>query len=641
MRPYAHPEAADLLRTEHAVVRVLATAAGETEAYPGLLAAIGESLNCAGALWLPDEEGGFRCAETWPAGAAAGASLVADAWRSPTAIPGAFAFPLPGVGVMAFATAARFEPDADLLATMESLGTQISHFVERCRAQHAVRASDARKSAILNAAFDCIVTMDHEGRVIEVNRAAERAFGYSASEMIGHELAELIIPPALRELHRAGLRRYLRTGVSRIGGRRLEALAMRADGSEFPIELIVTRPDVPDPAMFCGYLRDMTEPRAREREERRLVAEQAALRRVATAVAAESDPRRVFGVVTEEVARLLLAQSSNMVRFNDDVTATVVGGWSEGEVRNVPVGDTVRIDGDTASGVVYRTAAPARIDSYAALDGDLAEHLHGLGFQCAVAAPIFLDGRLWGAVIVSSVDPTPFPEGAEQRIADFAELAAQALANANAREELAASRARIVAAGDAERRRLERNLHDGAQQRLVSLALMLRMAARRHPGRRRLSAGGRGAGARAAGAARARPRHPSGGAHRAGARARGHVAGHARAAAGRGGDRSRRSASRPGRGGGVLHGLRGADQRGEVRACVRGHGGRRAVERARADRDPRRRDRRRGGRGRVGTARARGPRRGARRALRAEQPGGGGNDAARRNPLLRIASAES
>ena len=101
--------------------------------------------------------------------------------------------------------------------------------------------------------------------------------------------------------------------------------------------------------------------------------------------------------------------------------------------------------------------------------------------QAVVAAPIFLGGSLWGAVIVSSMDAGPFPEGAEQRIAYFAELAAQALANANAREQLAASRARIVQAGDEERRRLERNLHDGAQQRLVSLALMLRLAARRHP----------------------------------------------------------------------------------------------------------------------------------------------------------------
>jgi signal transduction histidine kinase len=101
--------------------------------------------------------------------------------------------------------------------------------------------------------------------------------------------------------------------------------------------------------------------------------------------------------------------------------------------------------------------------------------------RAVVAAPIFLGGSLWGAVVVSSMEPEPFPADAEQRISYFAELAAQALANAQAREELAASRARIVAAGDAERRRLERNLHDGAQQRLVSLALMLRLAARRHP----------------------------------------------------------------------------------------------------------------------------------------------------------------
>ena len=167
------------------------------------------------------------------------------------------------------------------------------------------------------------------------------------------------------------------------------------------------------------------------------------------------------------------------------------------------------MDGDTASARVYRTGAPARIENYADLDGALAERLRALGFVSAVAGPIFLDGRLWGAVIVSSVEPEPPPIGAEQRIADFAELAAQALANAESRAALAASRARIVAAGDAERRRLERNLHDGAQQRLVSLALTLRMAARRHPDDPDLDAGGRGADAGAGGAARAGARHPS------------------------------------------------------------------------------------------------------------------------------------
>ena len=127
------------------------------------------------------------------------------------------------------------------------------------------------------------------------------------------------------------------------------------------------------------------------------MAEQAALRRVATAVAASTDPRRVFSVVTEEVARLLGAQSSNMVRFNPDATATVMGGWSEPPITNIPVGDTVAMDGDTVSARVFRTGAPARIDDYGDCEGVLAERLRELGFHSAVAGPIFLDGRLWGA----------------------------------------------------------------------------------------------------------------------------------------------------------------------------------------------------------------------------------------------------
>ena len=105
---------------------------------------------------------------------------------------------------------------------------------------------------------------------------------------------------------------------------------MRADGSEFPVEVAITQPDVPGPPIYCGYLRDVTERREAEEALRHLAEEQAALRRVATAVAAERDPGRVFGLVTEEVGRLLGAQSSNMVRYEDDGTATVVGGWSLG-----------------------------------------------------------------------------------------------------------------------------------------------------------------------------------------------------------------------------------------------------------------------------------------------------------------------
>jgi PAS domain S-box-containing protein len=455
-----------LLRTEHAAARVLASAQSEAEAYPTLLAAVAGSLGWdAGALWAPDRQP----LAVWPE-------------DGDTAGPAAVTQPIDGVGVMEFFSAQPVERDERLDATLANLSAQIGHFAERLRAQQALRESDARKSAIINAAFDCVITMDHNGDVVEVNERTEQTFGYTAAQMVGRELAALIVPPDLRDAHRRGLARAVEAGAVHVPDHPLELMAMRADGSEFPVEVAITQPDVPGPPIYCGYLRDVTERREAEQAVRRLAEEQAALRRVATAVAAERDPGRVFGLVTEEVGRLLGAHSSNLVRYEGDGTATVVGGWSVGRVSNVPVGERVPLDGDTATVRVWRTGAPTRLDTYEGIPGTLAERLRDqLGFRTAVAAPVVLNGRLWGAVIVSSVNPEPFPAGAEQRIADFAELAAQALANAEAREELAASRVRIVEAGDEERRRLERNLHDGAQQRLVSLSLNLRMAARRHP----------------------------------------------------------------------------------------------------------------------------------------------------------------
>jgi PAS domain S-box-containing protein len=333
--------------------------------------------------------------------------------------------------------------------------------------------------AILDAAFDAIITMDADGRVVEVNRATEETFGYAASEMVGRDLAELIIPPDLREAHRRGVARYVETGQGRMVDHPVELPAMRADGSRFPVEITITRPRLPGPPLFTGFLRDVTERRRNEEALRTLAAEQAALRRVATAVASEADPARVFEVVTEEVGRLLGAQTSNMVRFEPDGSGVVTGGWSTGGARNVPVGTRVELDGPSVAALIRDTGLPQRVDDYSQTPGSTAELLRELGFRSSVGTPITLGGRLWGAVLVSTVDETPFPVGAEQRIADFAELVALALANAEAREQLAASRARIVEAGDAERRRIERNLHDGAQQRLVALSLELRMLERR------------------------------------------------------------------------------------------------------------------------------------------------------------------
>jgi PAS domain S-box-containing protein len=517
-------DVAVLLRTEHAVARVLSSAAGEDDARGQLLQAIGEALGWhVGAYWEPQdgEPTLLRCICAWHAPAAGAdafvrasldttfepdAVLPGRVWRSgepawvddvrdrrdlPRAgaaaragLRTAFGVPIRGasavLGAMEFFTTEPHAPDDDLLATMTSLGSQIGQFVERCRAQEAVRASDARKSAILNAAFDCIITMDADGRIVEVNEATEATFGYTAEQMVGEDLAELMIPPETREAHRHGLERYVSTGTSRMVGHPVELDAMRADRSTFPIELAVTRPDLPGAPVFCGYLRDVTERKEAERSLQAMADEQAALRRVATAVAAELEPARLFALITEEVGRLLRSGSSYVLRYDDDdQTATVLGAWAgDGEDR-MPNGTTFPLAGDTVVPTVWRTRRPARIESFEGMAGELAATLRERGLYGSLGAPVTVAGRVWGVMVLSQTTPAPLAPGTEQRLVNFAELAAQAIANAHAREELAASRARIVEAGDAERRRLERNLHDGAQQRLVATSLSVRIAAGR------------------------------------------------------------------------------------------------------------------------------------------------------------------
>jgi PAS domain S-box-containing protein len=150
------------------------------------------------------------------------------------------------------------------------VGGQVGEFIERKRAEDAVLESEARKRAILDAALDCVITMDHQGRVLEFNPAAEQTFGYTAREAIGAELAELIVPPSLRERHRAGLRRYLETGKSELFDRRVELTGMRKDGSELPVEVTLTAITSEAAVVFAGYIRDLTERRRSEEAQRRL-----------------------------------------------------------------------------------------------------------------------------------------------------------------------------------------------------------------------------------------------------------------------------------------------------------------------------------------------------------------------------------
>ena len=212
-----------------------------------------------------------------------------------------------------------------------------------------------------------------------------------------------------------------------------------------------------------------------EARYRELAAGQAALRRVATLVAVNAPEREVLDNVAKEVGLLVDADLASLVR-NDGETVEIVAGWSRSPELAVPNGLVVEIDRATATKKALMTGSPARADAPEMLSDDVAQVVRDLSITSAVAAPVTVNGSVWGAVTAARTRRDPLPAEAETRLGDFAELVAQAIANAEAQEELAASRLRIVEAGDAERRRIERNLHDGAQQRLVTTLLALRIA---------------------------------------------------------------------------------------------------------------------------------------------------------------------
>ena len=209
----------------------------------------------------------------------------------------------------------------------------------------------------------------------------------------------------------------------------------------------------------------------------RLLAEQAALRRVATLVARGIDPGEIFSAVAEEIRRLLDADHAGIGRFEPDGTAVVVVGGVGDDPITLPAGTRVELRDYLPPAAVWRTGRPARVDQdqWSSVPDPVADGLRTLGIRSVVASPIIVEDRLWGVVTVLTTR-RPFPPDTADRLADFTELVATAVGNAESRAELTASRARIVAAADQVRRRIERDLHDGTQQRLVSLGLELRLA---------------------------------------------------------------------------------------------------------------------------------------------------------------------
>jgi PAS domain S-box-containing protein len=333
--------------------------------------------------------------------------------------------------------------------------------------------------ALLEATQTIVCVHDREGRFVYFNRAAEEVSGYASEEAVGRNARELVGLPEEADnfellLDEIWADRRPRPGTghwrTRDGDvRRILFMNQPLLGEGGEVRYLVS----------TGL--DVTEQERDAETLRKLHDEQAALRRVATFVAGGAAPEEVAQLVTEEVGRLLGADAAGMVRYNGDETATVIGLWTGLRQPGFAVGTILPLDGDTPTAIVYRTGRPARIDDYAERTGEVARSMRGFGYRSAVVAPITVAGSLWGSVIVTTSVDEPLPADAETRLGDFAELVALALASADARLQLASSRARLVEASDDARRRIERDLHDGAQQRLVSLALSLRLARAKLP----------------------------------------------------------------------------------------------------------------------------------------------------------------
>jgi PAS domain S-box-containing protein len=332
-----------------------------------------------------------------------------------------------------------------------------------------------------------VCVLDRRGRILFFNDACERTTGFSRHEVLGRDARDFVIPPEEQPAFGDVLSYIWSTGLSspqvghwltKDGGRRLIAWSNKpVRNDDGAVEYLMTSgldlTEHDGEASNGGALSGDRD--AKLAEIGRLAQEQRALRRVATLVASEASPEQVFAAVSQECARVLDVTTSAVLRYEGNDTATVVGRHTRGDAGAgaFPLGSRVQAAASTTIGRILDSGKPERIDDYTSLPGETAEMMQRVGYRSTVSAPIVVAGLLWGAVTVTSTEV--LPPDSESRLGAFCELVSLAVASAQAREDLQRSRARLVRAGDEQRRKFERNLHDGAQQRLVALALTLRV----------------------------------------------------------------------------------------------------------------------------------------------------------------------
>lgn len=292
------------------------------------------------------------------------------------------------------------------------------------------------------------------GRDADLEAAARRATGAAAVGIAGSLLLVLVVAAYLARVIVRPLRRAAVMADQLAGGDLSARLPENDIGEIGALERSFN--------VMAGSLEQSRD------ELASLLANQAALRRVATLVAEAAAPAEVFTTVADELGRLLDADTAVIARFDPDGAATIAAWWGAGAAA-MPVGSRWPVEPSTLMSTVVRTGGAARVDG----DGSLGD----VPVMSAVAAPVLVGGRLWGATVVATRH-LPLASDADRRMADFTELIATAIANADGRAELVASRARLVTAADDARRRVVRDLHDGAQQRLVTTIVALKHADR-------------------------------------------------------------------------------------------------------------------------------------------------------------------
>lgn len=479
---------------QHLVSRILADSPSSEMAIPRILADVGERLHWKfGAFWTPEKRGdgevlvsrttwrapshsntefenstratplrrgegipGRAWAEGWPVWETDALAL-ADLPRLEAAraagLHAAFAFPVRTAaafyGVIEFFSQDVLPPDASVLNAAEGVGLQIGQFVEREGAELARRTSEIRKASILETALDCVITIDASGIITEFNPAAERTFGYRHADVVGKEMTELIVPPSLRGAHRAGMKRYLTTGIPHVLGRRIEITGMRSDGCEFPVELAIVKVPMPGPVFFTAYLRDLT-------ERRRLEEYQNFLLQASEQLAASLDYETTLNTVAH-LAVPGIADWCAVDLLQDD------GGLKRVAVAHVDpekvaaAADLERLfPTDPASGggvhEVIRTGEArwaADISEEMLRAGTQSdEHLEAirrLGLKSFILVPLRARGRTLGAMtLVNAESRREFTEADVERAKDLAGRMAIAIDNAQLLSETEESRLRLA-----------------------------------------------------------------------------------------------------------------------------------------------------------------------------------------------------